>query len=215
MTQPPDPQHNPFANPAPGSLPGQPIPPAPQPAVPSFMRPSVVAASANPKARKGGSSGSIVLVAAVVVAAAGLGFAGGRLTAPASASARGALANGGFGPFARGSFNPEASGNPARGGLGGAFGAGNFSIDGQVTAISNGSITVQTASGQSVTLTVPSTVTYHAQAPATSSDVAVGAQVQVSVTRGSPTASGGPAAGGVPGNGGLQLGVTDITVLSK
>lgn len=215
MTQPPDPQHNPFAHPESGSVSGQPMPPAPQPTVPSFIPPSIVAASANPKVRKGSSAGTIAFVAAVVVAAAGLGFAGGRLTAPASASARGNFANGGFANGARGSFNPEASGGLARGGIGAAFGAGNISIDGQVTAVSSGSITIQTAGGQSVTLQVPSTVTYHTQAAGTSSDVAVGTQVQVGVTRGAQTAAGGPAASGAPGNGGLQMDVTDITVLSK
>ena len=216
MTQPPDPQHNPFAHPESGSVSGQPMPPAPQPTVPSFIPPSIVAASANPKVRKGSSAGTIAFVAAVVVAAAGLGFAGGRLTAPASASARGnCFANGGFANGARGSFNPEASGGLARGGIGAAFGAGNISIDGQVTAVSSGSITIQTAGGQSVTLQVPSTVTYHTQAAGTSSDVAVGTQVQVGVTRGAQTAAGGPAASGAPGNGGLQMDVTDITVLSK
>ncbi len=216
MTQPPSPQQNPFAHPESGPVPGQPTPPAPQPAVPSFIPPSVVAASANPRPRQGGvSGGTIAFVVAIVIAAAGLGFAGGRLTAPASTSARGNFANGGFGNFARGSFNPEASGNPGRGGFGGAFGAGSVAIEGQVTAVSSGSITVQTASGQSVTLQVPSTVTYHTQAAGAPSDVTVGAHVQLSIARGAPAASGGPTASGEPGNGGVGLDVTDITVLGK
>ncbi len=214
MTQPPAPQQNPFAHPEPGPVPGQPTPPAPQPAVPSFIPPSVIAASASPRPRQGASGGTIAFVAAIVIAAAGLGFAGGRLTAPASTNARGNFANGGFAGFARGSFNPEAGG--AGRGFGGVFGAGGLSIDGQVTAVSNGSITIQTASGQSVTLQVPSTVTYHTQAAGSSSDVTVGAHVQLSATRGAAAAaSGGPAPSGQPGDGGLQLDVTDITVLGQ
>ncbi len=214
MTQPSDPQQNPFAHPEPGPVPGQPTPPVPQPAVASFIPPSVVAAAARPAPRKGTSASTIAFVAAIVIAAAGLGFAGGRLTAPASAVARGNFANGGFGGFARGSFNPEASGNPDRAFGGAAFGAGGIAIDGQVTAVSNGSITVQTANGQDVTLQVPTTVTYHTQAAGSSSDVTVGAHVQLSVARNGAPAGGAGAPSGQPGNG-AQLDVTDITVLSK
>ncbi len=216
MTQPVNPQQNPFSQPEPGPVPGQPTPPAPQPAVASFIPPTVAAAVANPRARKGTSAGTMAFVAAVVIAAAGLGFAGGRLTAPASTTnGRGAAGNGGFaGNFGNRSFNPDASGNPNRG-LGGFFGGAGASIDGQVTAISNGSITIQTSSGQSLTLQVPSTVAYHTQAAGSSSDVAVGSKVQLSVGRGGPGASGLPAASGQPGNGGFQMDVTDITVLGQ
>jgi hypothetical protein len=216
VTQPSDPQQNPFPHLEPGPVPGQPTPPAPQPAVASFIPPSVVAAAARPAARQGTPASTIAFVAAIVIAAAGLGFAGGRLTAPASASARGNFANGGFSNFARGSFNPNASGNPDRGLGGAAFGVGDIAIDGQVTAVSSSSITVQTANGQTVTLQLPSTVTYHTQAAGSSTDVTVGAHVQLSVARGNaPTASGGPAPSGQPGNGGFQMDVTDITVLGK
>jgi hypothetical protein len=179
----------------------------------------VAAAVARPKSRSGASAGTLAFVVAVVVAAAGLGFAGGRLSAPAAATtARGNFPNGGN--FAGGSFNPNASGNPGRGGAS-AFGGGggNVSIDGQVTAVANGSITIQTANGQSVTLQVPSTATYHAQAPATSSDVTVGSNVQVSVNAGRtgfrPDASGQPAASGQLGQGAAGFAVTDITVVGK
>lgn len=183
-----------------------------QPGVPSFIPPTVAAAAANPKPRSRVSAGTIAFVAAIVIAAAGLGFAGGRLTAPAS-TGRGGFAGGNF---PGGSFTPGGSGTGNRGGFGG-LGAASISIDGQVTAVANGSITIQTANGQSVTLQVPSTVTYHAQASAAPSDVTVGASVQVSVNRGNfrPEASGQPGAPGQPGQGGLNLTATDITVLSK
>lgn len=187
--------------------------PAGQPYVPTFIPPTVAAAAANPKPKGKVSGGTIAFVVAVVIAAAGLGFAGGRLTAPA-ATGRGNFPNGGNFPGA--SFDPNASGNPNRGGFGG-FGGGSISLSGQVTAVANGSITVQTASGQSLTLQVPSTVTYHAQASAAPTDVTVGSQVQVSVNRGNlrPDASGQPAASGQPGAGASALTVTDITVLGK
>jgi hypothetical protein len=239
---PTQPQPNPFPAPEPGPVAGQPAPypsqpPRPamgqptyaspgqpalqgQPVVPSFIPPSVASAAANPKRRGGSPAGTLAFVVAVVVAAAGLGFAGGRLTAPAAATTRGGFTgqNGGTFPGA----NPNASGNPNRGGFGGIGGAfaGAVSIDGQVTSVANGSITVQTSNGQSVTLQVPSTATYHAQAPATSSDVAVGSQVQVSVSRPNGRAEGSaqPGASGQPGQGGqgaLGFTVTDITVVGK
>jgi len=216
VTQPSNPGQNPFAQPEPGPAPVQPSSQA-QPVVPSFIPPTVAAAVAKPPARKGASVGTMAFVAAIVVAGAGLGFAGGRLTAPAAATGRG---NGNFpaGNFPGGSFNPTASGaTNNRGG----FGVGNVSIEGQVTAIANGSITIQTANGQPITLTVPSTATYHAQASAAPTDVAVGTNVQVSATRGGgradasgqPAASGG--AGGPGGFGGFSMTVTDITIVSK
>ena len=217
MTQPIDPHQSPFAAPEPGPAAGQPAPQPAQPVIPSFIPPTVAAAVARPKARSGASAGTMAFVAAIVVAGAGLGFAGGRLTAPAATPTRG---NGQFaGNFPGGSFNPTASGAANRGGFG--VGGGDSPITGQVTAIANGSITIQTANGQPITLTVPSTVTYHAQASAAPSDVAVGTNVEVRVSRGAgrPDASGQPAASGAPGGaggfGGFNMTVTDITVVSK
>jgi hypothetical protein len=207
----------PDAPPAPGQpTPSQPMPSAPQPAVASFIPPTVAAAVARPQARGGASASTIAFVAAIVVAAAGLGFAGGRLTAPASANstARGNF-GGGFANFANGSFNPNAAN---RGFGGAALGAAGISIDGHVTAVGNGSITIQTSGGESVTLQVPSTVSYHAQGSATAADVTVGSSVQVNVDRGArPDASGQPAASGATDNraGGLGMTVTEITVLGK
>ena len=198
--------------------PGQPAfqAPHPQPAVPSFIPPSAASVAANSRSRGGSSAGALAFVVAVVIAAAGLGFAGGRLTAPTAATARGFAGRSG-GNFP--AFNPNASGNPNRGGFGRLAG-GTVSIDGQVTAVANGSITVQTPNGQSITLQVPSTATYHAQAPATSSDVTVGSQVQLSVSRpnGRAEGSGQPEASGQPGTvapGGFGFTVTDITVVGK
>jgi len=212
------PQPGPFGTQQPPAGTGQP-PATPQPAVPSFIPPTIAAAAVSPKPKRGVSAGTIAFVGAVVIAAAGLGFAGGRLTAPATPIR--SNFTGQFGGNGGGS-NPNASGNPNRGfgGGGAGFGGANITIDGQVTAISNTSITIQTANGQPVQLQLPSNVTYHAQASAAPTDVTVGSQVQVSVSRpnvrpdasGQPAPSGGPATGN---GGGFQMTVTDITVLAK
>ena len=229
------PPRSPFSSPESGQptpQPGYPVAgqPAPQPVMqpvqpvaPSFIPPSVVAAAGKPKSGGRISAGTIVFTAALIVAAVGVGFAAGRVTAPSTPN-RTAF-NGQFG-------GPNASGNP-NGGNRGGFGGGAFlggggasiSIDGKVTAVSDGSITIQTANGQSVTLQVPSTATYHAQAPANSSDVIVGSNVQISASRptraeasNQPAPSGSPTTGGGNGGGnfgGFGMSVTDITVLSK
>lgn len=202
--------------------PGNPAPaPAPQrPMAPSFIPPSVAAAALAPTPRSRVSAGTIGFVLAVVVAAAGLGFAGGRLTAPAAATnPRGNFGNFGANP-GNGANGPAASGAVGRNGGFGGFGAGDVSLTGQVTAIADGSITVQTTGGQNVTVEVPSTVTYHAQAGATATDVKVGSSVELTVSRPSfrgPDGSGAPAASQptTGGAGGFGLSATDILVLSK
>jgi hypothetical protein len=247
------PPRSPFGTPEPGQpgagqptpQPGYPVAGQPaqqppmqpvQPVAPSFIPPSVAAAAGKPKSGGRISAGTVVFTAALIVAAVGVGFAAGRVTAPATPNRTAFTGQfgGGNGQFG----GPNASGSPGNGngngnrGFGGAFvggGAANISIDGKVTAVSNGSITIQTANGQSVTLQVPSTATYHAQAPANASDVIVGSSVQVSVGRptgpeasGQPAPSGSPTTGGGNGNGngngrnfGFGMSVTDITVLSK
>lgn len=200
--------------------PQQPFQPASTPTPPSGspMTPSFIPASLNlaPKKASGArvATGTIVLVLAGFVAAAGIGFAGGRATAPqATAAARG------FGNGANGGNFPNASGFPGgAGGAGGfaALGGGGTEVAGAVTAVGNGTITIQVAGGQSVTVTVPSTVTYHGQTAASASDVAVGSQVQVTITRigrgARPDASGAPAAS--PGAA-LSLTASDITLMTK
>jgi hypothetical protein len=211
-TQPQQPPQEPRHDTAPASAPQRPM-------VPSFIPPSVAAAALAPTPRSRVSAGTIGFVLAIVVAAAGLGFAGGRLTAPPAAT-NGRTnfgANGGAG-----GNGPTASGGVGRNGGGfggGAFNTGDISLLGQVTAIADGSITIQTAGGQNVTIQVPTSVTYHAQAGAAATDVKVGSSVQLTVTRPNfrPDASGAPIASQQTTNGGagFQLSATDILVLSK
>jgi hypothetical protein len=161
----------------------------------------------------------VALVAAGLIAAAGVGFAGGRVTAPQqTANARGqGLGNGaGF---------PNASGRTGNGGFGGAFASGSIAISGSIVAMGNGTITVQPAGGSgTVQIAVPSTTTYHSQAAASSTDIAIGTPVQVTVNgrqfRGGPDASGAPggaanASPGASGAPGLNLTATDILVTGK
>jgi hypothetical protein len=203
-----------------GKTPTQPA----RPMVPSFIPPSVAAKAAigaASKGKSGPSAATLALVAALVVAGGGLGFAGGRLTAPAA----GGGDRGGFGPgagFPGGGGGgggqgfpggPGASGAPGRNGGFGGFN-GNIAITGQVTAIADGSITVQTSSGQNVTIGVPSSVTYHAETTAAATDVAIGTKVQLSVSTPNvrPGASGAP--GGNPAAG-ANFTATDILVMGK
>jgi hypothetical protein len=146
---------------------------------------------------------NVLLGIAVVVAVGGVAFAAGRATAPTTVAATGG--NG----FRNGQFpggGPNASGAPGRGGFVGGFGGGGggISLQGTVTAASSESITLQLASGQTVTIPLDASTTYHSRSAATSSDVANGATVIVQLDGRAngqggaqnpgqgPTGSGGP-----------------------
>lgn len=180
----------------PSSQPPSPdVPSAPFP-TPTF--PSSVAAAAvpaRPSAKMAG--GTIALILAGVVAAGGLGFAGGRVTAPTASPATGRT---GFGGNFNGEF-PNASGVPGglgNGGLGAGLGGGGVTLSGTVSAIGNGQLTLTTATGTTVTVELPATVTYHSKTTATVADVTVGSAVQVTVNGFRGNRGGGPAASGAP-----------------
>jgi hypothetical protein len=126
-----------------------------------------------------------LLLVAAFVAVGGVGFALGHLTAPAAAAAN---ANGRTGGFAgRGAFASLAPGqtlNPGafggRGGLGGIAGG----VSGTVQSVTSTSITIQEASGATVTVNLDGTTTYHAAAAASPSDVKVGSSVTVQIDTG-------------------------------
>jgi hypothetical protein len=152
-------------------------------------------------AKKTGSGGrllNIVLAAAVAVAIGGVAFAVGRSTAPVSA-ATGAGRGGNFGGFPGGSFAPRASGQPGFGRGGGGFGAGGagLTVSGTVVSVAGDTLTIKTASGQTIEVTTGATTTYDTQAPATAADVQAGKTVQVQLTfagggAGRPNASSAP-----------------------
>lgn len=157
--------------------------------------------------------GSVALVVALCVAVGGLAFAAGRLTAPPASRAAGF---GGFG--GRGGVGQEGAPSGAPFGVG-SGGLRSLVLRGTVTAVTDGRLTIQLASGQSVEVELGADTTVHRQAPASSSDLAVGSSVLVQLAGGAGAggqqgAFGGPA--GSPGaTGARQLGTAaDVTILS-
>jgi hypothetical protein len=186
----------------------------PGPATPGPTTPLI---PIKPKAKRGGG-GELLLGLAAVVAAAGIAFAAGRLTAPPSAAANGGTNGRNFGGGPASSFVPNGSFQPGQGGFGGRGSA--LSVEGTVTAVGTGSITIQTATGAQTTVATSGTTTYHRQGAATAADAAVGTKVLVQVTgfgglgRGGANASPGtgPAASGAPD--GASASASDITIVS-
>ncbi len=88
--------------------------------------------------RRGRASSGLVLVGAMLVAIAGVAFAAGRTTAPAST----ASTAGGFG---NGAAGPRASGD-----VGQAGGGGSISLSGTVVDVTSDHLTLELASGQTV-----------------------------------------------------------------
>ena len=157
----------------------------------------------RPASQKRGSSGSsrilnLALGAAVLVAVAGVSFAVGRATAPASATVGSGTVfvpgqGGVFVPGDNGgdlpdmSFDPNGNGGFPGGGQGrglpgdrgfGAFGGG-LTMTGTVDSISADSITIKLESGQTITVGLDASTTYHQQADAAASDVTTGDTVQL------------------------------------
>ena len=184
---------------------------------PSFIPAGIGAKPAPAKATKRGGLLTGALVVAALIAALGVGFAAGRVTSPQqTGTGRGQGFGNGNG---NGSGFPNASGRPGNGF--GGFAAGSIAVSGSVVAMGNGTITVQPAGGSgTVRIAVPNTTTYHSQGSASSTDVAIGSQVQVTVNRpqfrGGADASGAPAASGNPGAGtNAALTATDILLTGK
>ena len=175
----------------------------PEPGPPAGPRPA-----ASPGSARRGSSGSsrilnIALGAAVLVAVAGVSFAVGRGTAPASGTAGSGTAivpgqGGVFVPGGNGGNLPGASfdlngnggnGLPGAGGQGGIRGdrggfGGGLTITGTVDTVSADSITITLESGQTVTVGLDGSTTYHQQADAAASDVTAGTTVQLQLAGG-------------------------------
>jgi hypothetical protein len=177
----------------------------PEPGPPAGPQPA-----AGPGSARRGSSGSsgssrilnIALGAAILVAVAGVAFAIGRGTAPASGTAGSGTAivpgqggvfvpggNGGNLPGASFDLNGNPGGFPGDGGQGGVRGdrggfGGGLTITGTVDSVSAESITIKLESGQTVTVGLDGSTTYHQQADAAASDVTAGTTVQVQLAGG-------------------------------
>lgn len=174
----------PFDPPEPASF-------APQPVVSTGPRAPLVKPKSSSRAL------NAVLAIAAVVAIGGVAFAVGRSTAPVAAAS--ALGNfpGTFqgGPGA--SLAPGESAAPggfqggAQGGIGGL--GGGLTISGTVQSVTGDTLTIATASGQTVELSLDSDTTYHRKADAAAADVTTGSTVEVQLDFtagiGRPTAS--------------------------
>ena len=150
--------------------------PAPElvPAAPVVAGPAI---AARPAARRGGGARllNVALGVALFLAVGGVAFAAGRLTAPPSATA-GNLPGGGIqiGPGKDG--QGFVQGRP--GGPGGTF-TGGPTIEGTVESITDTTMTIKTADGQTIQIALDGSTTYHAQTDATADDVKTGGKVQV------------------------------------
>lgn len=137
----------------------------------------------RPNARRSGPGRliNLALGGALVLAIAGVAFAVGRVTAPAPLTA-GAFpgGNGGQFPIPSGGVLP-GGGNGARGG---PFGAGGVTVEGTVESISDTTLTLKTADGQTIQIALDGTTAYHAQSDATVQDVTTGATVLVRLNLG-------------------------------
>jgi hypothetical protein len=135
------------------------------------------AMSSRPNARRSGSGRliNLALGGAIVLAIAGVAFAVGRVTAPAPVTA-GAFPGGNGGQFPIPSGGVFPGGNRPGGGL---LGAGGVTVEGTVESISDTTLTLKTADGQTIQIALDETTAYHAQSDATVQDVTTGATVLV------------------------------------
>lgn len=173
---------------APAGAPTHPTEPMPASSTPVVRRP------------RGSRLLNIALGGALVLAIAGVAFAVGRFTAPAAVSA-GNLPNGaGGGQFFRNGQGGQGSQNGATDGRGAFFGGG-VTIQGTVQSVSGSTLTLMTASGQTIQVALDGSTTYHAQTDASASDVTTGGKVLVRLNlRGAGGGANGPTASGAPTN---------------
>jgi hypothetical protein len=223
---------------APATIPAtEPTPPAWTTPDPEPVRPTAAPIAPVASRRRGGG-GTAFLVVGAIVLAGGLGFAAGRVTAPASAASQVA----GLSGLGDGAF-PFASTAPGQGGTtvgplpsgaagdfrpGGLVGAGSgITVEGTVSAVAADALTLD-VNGVSTAVKTDTSTTYHRQAAATAADVTVGAKVLVRMSgfggravigsQGGPSSSGAPrasAAAGAPAGGTPTLTATDVTIAAQ
>ncbi len=172
-------QAPPATDPAPASTP----PPAFSP--PPAINPAIFSSVAAAKPRARVTLTSILLAAAAVVAVAGIAFAVGRVTAPATtanSTGFGRAFNGGAGANGANGGFPGANGGTRGGLFGGA--SGGIELRGTVTAVNGDTLTVQLQNGQTVKVQTSASTTYHTQVTGSVSDVASGKSVIVQVDGG-------------------------------
>jgi hypothetical protein len=139
--------------------------------------------------RKTPRTALIALALAGVLVVGGGGFALGRVTAPSPTFA--GFPGGGNGGNGGNGF-PGLGGGPNGSGGGGFRGGG---LEGTVESISGDTMTLKTANGSTITVTLSSTTTYAKQVGGQASDITQGATVRigVNVTAGAPAGDSVPA----------------------
>ena len=185
------------------------MPPAPAGAMP----PPVVPVPATRRSR-GARILNAVLAVAVALAIAGVAFAAGRLTAPAAAFA-GRFGNGAPGQIFNGNGNGNGNGGGrGQGGAGGFLAGGGVTIQGTVESITDTTLTLKTASGQTIQVALEGTTTYHAQSDASASDVKTGGTVLVRLNLRGGFGNAGPGSSpGTADGGATNPTASDVTVV--
>jgi hypothetical protein len=154
-----------------------------------------------------------VLAVAVALAIAGVAFAVGRFSAPAAAAA-GRFGNGGPGQLFNGNGNANGSGNGGGRGTGGFLAGGGVTIEGTVESITDTTLTLKTASGQTIQIALGGTTTYHAQSDASASKVKSGGTVLVRLNLRGGFGNAGPGSSpGTADGGATNPTASDVTVV--
>jgi hypothetical protein len=149
---------------------------------------------------------NLLLVVAAAVAIGGIAFAVGRGTAPAAAR---------FGQGPNGAIARDPNGSFAPGGPngGGFLAAGGLTVEGTVESVTGDTMTIKTADGRTVEVTLGSDTEYHQQAAGSAADVTTGSKVAVQLD----VTGRGPGQGGTAGGDGAATGPTgtasDVTVI--
>lgn len=176
---------------------------------PAAVAPPPVAPGPAVRRSRGVTILNAVLAIAVALAIAGVAFAVGRFTAPAAVAA-GRFGNGSPGQV----FNGNGNGNGNGRGAGGFLAGGGVTIEGTVESISDTTLTLKTASGQTIQVALEGTTTYHAQSDASASDMKAGGTVLVRVSLLGGFGNGGPGASPGTGAGGAtNPTASDVTVV--
>jgi hypothetical protein len=138
--------------------------------------------------RKTPRTALIALALAGVLVVGGSGFALGRVTAPSPT----------FAGFRGGNGGNGGNGFPGLGGGANGPGGGGFrggGLEGTVESISGDTMTLKTANGSTITVTLSSTTAYAKQVGGQASDITQGATVRIGVnfTAGAPAGASVPA----------------------
>jgi hypothetical protein len=155
--------------------------------------------------KSGGRWLNLLFGVAALVAVAGVAFAVGRSTAPVQATT--GLPNGGLGTAGQvptGSFAP-----------GGGFG-GAMVLSGTVASIDGSTLTLTTGDGQTVTVDLSASPTYHAQTAASAASVTPGTSTKITVAGGAGLPGGQGQPGASPGDAQSRtLTASDVTIVSE